>query len=630
MMNKNEMNQYILNKLKDGTLDPNISIEIIKALNEYKVFEDDIAIIGMSCKYPNAETPEEFWSLISNGKEIVSSFPEERARDTGIYTDYSAGFMEHIGDFDAKFFKISPREAKTMHPAQRIFLEESWKALEDAGYCSPDIEEAPVGVYLGIDHSNQLEYANKEKSQDMLYTVGNMTSILASRISYILNLCGPSMVIDAACSSGLVCVHQACYAIKNGDCDMAIAGGLNIIGGIVPTKMDGLESDTGKVGVFDKHAQGTVWGEGIAMVVLKPLRVALNDNDYIYAVIKGSAINNDGSTSGITAPSADTMSEVIDKAWQRAKINPENISYIVAHAMGTVLGDPIETKALKMAFERYTSRKQFCAIGSVKSNMGHGVSVSGVSSLLTAILAMKNRKIPPNINFEEPNPFIQFQNTPLYLNDCLREWKPNGEKLLVGVDSIGFSRTNVHVILEEAPRLIIDAKRRKFYNVFVVSAKTEAALDMYIEKYIKFLDKYEIDIGDLCYSAAIGRFHFECRMAIIAKSQEELKMKLKEALGHDNVKNVYRGYYKKSSKTDDNISEIKVLNQKAKIEIQKVSCNADLGKLCEMYVKGALVPWKEIYNDMIYHKITLPTYPFQHNHFWISLEEQPIGLSKIE
>lgn len=595
MISRQIINQYILTKLKEGVLDPGIAVEIVKELNKVQAYTEDIAVIGMSCLYPEATTPEEFWSCIAAGKEMICNYPKERANDTGIFAKYTAAFLKNIGDFDARFFNISPREAKTMHPAQRLFLEQSWKAMEDAGYCSPSMEKSSVGVFLGIDHSHQLEYVNNEKGQEMFYMVGDMTSILASRISYVLNLCGPSMVIDTACSSGLVSIHEACQSIRNGDCEMAIAGGLNLIGGIVPTKMDGFESKTGRIGSFDKHTTGAVWGEGIALVVLKKLSEAQRDNDHIYAVIKGSAINNDGKTSGITAPGAETFANVVVKAWERANINPEDISYIVANAMGTALGDPIEIKALKSAFERYTKRKQFCAIGSVKPNLGHSVGMSGVSSLLTAIMAMKHRKIPPNINFLEPNPFIGFQNSPVYLNDILRDWIPTNGRMIVGINSIGFSRTNVHIVLEEAPQKETTPSVTDLGEVFVLSAKSIDTLREYATIYADYLKDCDDSLVNICYTAAIGRYHMKHRLALYVHSKDELR-------------------------------ELLITFAQNKPVVGK-ALDEDI---CKRFTSGENINWKKHYGTRNCRRISLPTYPFVHTHFWLSYDEQPVGLMKNE
>jgi acyl transferase domain-containing protein len=363
------------------------------------VRQEDIAIIGMSCRFPHAENYNEYWDNLAHKVNVIGSFPEERRQDMGLSSmSLKAGWLQHIGDFDPGFFKISPREAITMHPQQRIFLEESWRCLEDAGYCGSDIQGSATGVFLGVDHSYPMPYKDADAVHNLLDMTGSMSSVMASRIAFVLDLRGPNMVIDTACSSGLVAVHQACQAIHNGEATMALAGGVHLLT-VTEADFDGVESQSGVVAAFDRNSSGTVWGEGFGLVLLKPAAAALADRDHIYAIIKGSAVNNDGRTSGITAPSAPTQAEVVEAAWKASGIDPERISYIEAHATGTVLGDPIEMDGLRTAFESVTDRKQFCAVGSVKPNLGHGVSSAAMASLIKVLLAMREHELPPNINF---------------------------------------------------------------------------------------------------------------------------------------------------------------------------------------------------------------------------------------
>lgn len=638
MTDKQLINEYILQKVKEGEIDYNISLKILKQLNGYKRSEDDIAIIGMSCKFPQADDFDEYWKNIKTGVEAIGTFPEERKKDMGRKVKLKAGWLEHIAGFDAKFFRVSPKEAEMMHPSQRLFLEESWKALEDSGYCNEEIDQANVGVYVGIDHSYQMEYVKRTDTQDLLAMTGSMTSVLASRIAYALNLHGPNLVVDTACSSGLVCTHLACMAIKNNECDMAIAGGLHILS-IIDAKFDGVESKNDKLSSFDRNSQGTVWGEGLGFVVLKPLKLAKEDGDHIYAVIKGTAINNDGKTNGITSPSSDTQAEVIEKAWENAKINPENLSYIEAHATGTVLGDPIEVKGLKMAFDKHTKKKQFCAIGSVKPNIGHGVSAASMSSLIKVILALREKKLPPNINFLEPNPYIKFQDSPLYVSDKLKDWNPNGEKRLAGVSSFGFGRTNAHVVIEEAPEVVREEKERECRCVFTVSAKSEQALKAYVDKYKIFIKEHsDFCLEDICYSASIGRFHYNHRLAIIAKDKDDFVKKI-EQLDLNQIKDqdIFYGYYKLIAETDEKEtqediteSERRKLNKQSDrlIKDAKTDLDGNLSRICELYIKGANIAWKLIYNDKKYYRMSLPTYPFEHKHYWLPLSKQPTGVQE--
>lgn len=633
MAQKKEINQYILEKVKDGSLDSELSLEILKELNGYKRSEDDIAIIGISCRFPSADDKDEYWENIRNSRGLIGSFPEERARDIGKGSGLKAGYIQHIGDFDPAFFRISPKEATVMHPSQRLFMEESWKALEDAGYCGKDMDGANCGVYVGIDHSYQMEYISKTVEQDLLTMSGAMTSVLASRIAFILNLHGPSLVVDTACSSGLVCTHLACAAIKNKECDMAIAGGMHILG-VMDAKFDGVDSQNGMVRSFDKDSQGTLWGEGVGFVVLKPYKLAVEDHDHIYAVIKGTAINNDGKTNGVTSPSSETQAMVVERAWKQAKIDPEKISYIEAHATGTKLGDPIEVKGLKMAFEKYTQKKQFCGVGSVKPNIGHGVSSASISSLIKVIMAMNAKELPPVINFDAPNPYIQFQDSPMYVNDKLREWKPIGEKRLAGVSSFGFGRTNAHVVLEESPVNEKDPSPRKWRNVFTLSGKTEKALIDYIKKYQKFVKKnLDFDVDDFCYSAAIGRLHHDYRLCIIADSKEDLINKIGSiSFPLRNSEFVYYGVHKVIAEKEEKLdgyeiteSEKRKISRDAATLLEVEDKNSVINEVCRLYAQGADIEWKQLYSDRYYRRMPLPTYPFQHKHYWAELSKQPFG-----
>ncbi|OYP02672.1 hypothetical protein CG709_10570, partial [Lachnotalea glycerini] len=331
-----------------------------------------------------------------------------------------------------------------------------------------------TGGFVGMDHTAKIKitYLNLVEEVDLLAATGSWTGMLASRLSYLFNLNGPSEVIDTACSSGLVCVHEACKALKNGECDMAIAGGINLIlNPSVDGILDSIQSGDISIRSFDRYANGTVWGEGVASVVLKTLDKAIEDRDNIYAVIKGSAVNNDGASNGITAPNALAQEDVITKAWKAANIDPRTISYIESHGTGTLLGDPIEIKGITNAFKRYTEDKQFCAIGCVKPNIGHTVAASGIAALIKVVLSMKNNVIPATINFDEPNKFINFCESPLYVNDRARSWEKAEQPRRAGIDAFGFSGTNCHVVIEEAPIILRKKDESKPFKLFTISSE---------------------------------------------------------------------------------------------------------------------------------------------------------------
>ena len=383
-----DITQIVFESIRSGKIDKKVAAEILKTLKleGNGQSKDDIAIIGLSSKLPSANDYETFWENLKAGKDCITEFPEERKKDIEGFLKYTyvgdrekveynqGGYIEDIDKFDYKFFGLSPKEASLMDPNQRVFLETAWNAIEDAGYGGDKIVGSRTGLYIGYSGWPMYgQFVSQIEPESLSLSIaGNMSAIIASRIPYLLNLRGPSMLIDTACSSSLVALHTACKAIKNGDCEQAIVGGIRII----LTPIDGMiqygiESKDYRAKAFDDNASGTSLSEGIIAIVVKPLKKAVADRDNIYAVIKGSAINQDGASIGITAPNVLAQEDVIVKAWKDANINPETLSYIEAHGTGTILGDPIEIDGLQKAFRRYTDKKQFCAIGSVKTNFGH-------------------------------------------------------------------------------------------------------------------------------------------------------------------------------------------------------------------------------------------------------------------
>lgn len=423
----------------------------------------EIAVIGMAVNFPMAENIKEYWENLKSGKDCIREFPEHRRRDIEGYAKFlgkepeyiQAGFLEHIDLFDNRFFRISPMEAMLMSPAQRLFLEVAYGAFYDAGYEKEKLDGSKTGVYAGYigDFEGHLYRDMLENLTSLFSTVGvsgNLSSVIAGRVSYSLNLTGPSMVIDTACSSSLVALHTACRDIRDGICDMALAGGVKLC--MLPTQSDekiGIESSDGRTRTFDERADGTGIGEGCAAVVLKPLRKAERDGDYIYGVIKGGFINQDGASSAMTAPNPSAQRDLYLEAWRDAGIHPEDISYIETHGTGTKLGDPIEIEGLTKAFRKFTQRTQFCGAGSVKSNIGHLYEAAGIASFIKTILALNMKEIPQNIHFEMPNPQIDFIHSPFYVVGESTKWESEGKKRLAGVSAFGFSGTNCHMIVEE-------------------------------------------------------------------------------------------------------------------------------------------------------------------------------------
>ncbi|MBD2410517.1 polyketide synthase [Nostoc calcicola FACHB-389] len=499
----------------------------------------EIAIIGMSGCFPEAPNIEQFWQNLRDGVESIHRFNDQELKDLGVDAallndpNYvkAEGRVEGIDLFDASFFDFSPREAEVMEPSLRFFLEYSWKALEDAGYSS-QIYKKPIGVYAGTSFGSYL--LNIYSNYDLIASVGDKQiekatspDYVTTLVSYKLNLQGPSYAVQTTCSSSLVAVHLACQSLLSGECDIALAGGVSIstADGYLYQE-GGIESPDGHCRAFDAKAAGTVKGRGLGLVVLKRLEEAIADGDCIHAIIKGSAINNDGSDKvSYTAPSVNGQAKVIRAAQVMAEVEPDTISYIEAHGTGTSLGDPVEIAALTQAFRTKTQKKGFCAIGSVKTNIGHLDSTAGVAGLIKTVLALKHKQIPPSLNFEKPSPQIDFANSPFYVNNQLSEWKTNGIPRRAGVSSFGFGGTNAHVILEEAP---IQRGSRgageqgKKYQLLLLSAKTNTALETATQNLVNHLQKHrDLNLADVAHTLQVGRWAFNHRRMVVCQNQED-------------------------------------------------------------------------------------------------------------
>ncbi|WP_193197111.1 type I polyketide synthase [Nostoc sp. MG11] len=504
---------------------------------EFNNFDDndEIAIIGINGRFPGANNVDKFWENLRDGVESISHFTDEELLAAGIEPTLlndpnyvkAGSIMEGIELFDAAFFGFTPREAEITDPQHRIFLESAWEALESAGYDSESYN-GKIGVYAGVTNSNYL-FTNLYSNQDLMQSVdalnifiGNEKDNLSTQTSYKLNLTGPSINVQNNCSTSLIAVHLACQSLLNGESDIALAGGVSIAK--LPQKsgyqyQEGvLCSPDGHCKTFDAKAKGTVFGDGLGIVVLKRLDDAVADGDFIHAVIKGSAINNDGSLKvGYTAPSVNGQREVILEALALANVEPDTISYIEAHGTATPLGDPIEIKALTQAFRASTNQKNFCAIGSVKSNIGHLDTAAGVTGLIKTVQALKHQQIPPSLHFEKPNSEIDFANSPFYVNTKLSEWKTNGLPRRAGVSSFGVGGTNAHVILEEAPVIEASSTSRP-WQLLLLSAKTSTALESATANLAAYLQQHpDINLPDVAYTLQVGRRVFDHRRLVVCQ-----------------------------------------------------------------------------------------------------------------
>lgn len=596
-----------------------------------------VAIIGIAARLGQAEDIQEFWEYIRNGNNFIKDLPESRRKDVLRLQKYygeetrkykKMGYLSEIDQFDYNFFCMSKKEANLLDPAHRLFLETTWKAIEDAGYGGKKIRGSKTGVYIG--HPGYSQYKNLinefEPEFSTVVASGNLPSMIASRVSYLLNLIGPSMLIDTACSSGLVAIHHACLGLKNGDCTMAIAGGVRIsLYPLKNTTNNGISSKDEKTKTFDDSSDGTGSGEGVISIILKPLEKALDDRDHIYAVIKGSAINQDGRSAGITAPNPESQEEVIIEAWKNAGISPTTISYIEAHGTGTKLGDPIEIAGITGAFRRFTNKKQFCAIGSLKTNLGHLDSLAGVAGMLKAVLALEHGEIPPLLHFNLPNRNIEFENSPVYVCNQLQSWKTENGVRRCGVSAFGLSGTNCHIVLEEAPHQQVAnhvVTGEKY--IFTISAKTKEARKQLVQSYCQFIDKNsQISLADMCYTTNMGREHHKYRIAIVVEDIKTLTHKLKRFCTEDGMENQKEEgvYFNSQDETNINLDSLTTETTKAVKEYSDGN-KTWLNRIACLYANGVDVDFGRMYMGRELSRISLPTYPFQTVRCWIDIPEE--------
>ena len=504
-----------------------------------KFSQKDIAIIGMAGHFPGAKNIKEFWHNLTRGIESISTFSDEDLIKAGVHIASisddpnfvrAGGVLEDAELFDAQFFGVNPKEAELMDPQGRVILECSWEALENAGY-DPENYTGSVAVYVGGSTSNTYFmthlYPNRnaiEAINSFQTLVNNEVDSLAMRVSYKLNLKGPSVTVLSTCSSSLVATYHACQSLLHHQCDMALAGGISLA---LPQKRGywheegGMNSRDGHCRPFDEQAGGTVFGNGAGIVVVKRLADAVKDRDHIYAVIKGITINNDGASKrGYASPSIDGQARVIAMALREAGVDPESISYVEAHGTATPIGDPVEVTALTQAFRVATDKRNFCGLGSVKSNVGHLDTASGVAALIKTALSLQHKLIPPTLHYKKPNPKLDIKNTPFYVVDKLIEWQSNKVRR-AGLNSFGVGGTNAHAILEEAPSTECSSKSRP-YQLLLLSAKTETALEKVTANIARHLkENPHEELGDLAYTLQLGRRPFIHRSFLVSDDVED-------------------------------------------------------------------------------------------------------------
>ncbi|MGO4790098.1 SDR family NAD(P)-dependent oxidoreductase [Paenibacillus sp. 2KB_20] len=599
--------------------------------------KEPIAIIGMSGKYAKSANVNELWTHLSNGAELIGESPRwdlsAHYPKEAQYCD-RGGFVENIDQFDPFFFNINGLEASYMDPQQRIFMEECWKALEDSGYAGSRIQGRHCGVYVGClggAGDYQQLFGDDAPAQAFWGIAG---SVIPARIAYYLDLKGPAIAIDTACSSSLVAVHMACQGLWSGETEMALAGGVFIQSTpwyYLSTNKAGMLSTTGHSYTFDERADGFIPGEGAGVLVLKRLQEAIHDGDHIYGVIRGSGMNQDGTTNGITAPSAVSQERLERNVYDAFQIDPGDIQVVEAHGTGTKLGDPIEYQALTKAFRNYTDNKEYCAIGSIKTNIGHAAHAAGVAGIIKVLLSLKHRQIPPTLNFETGNSNIQFKDSPFYVNTSLRDWeKGRSGKRRAAVSSFGFSGTNAHIVIEEAPEPTGSHTDKPGYLI-VLSARTPEQLRKQANQLLNFCqDDRQADCGNLSYTLLVGRKHFNNRLACVVRSLDELMTFLGKWLARSKVPQVYVSELNENDRREQ--PSLKRYGNHCIQECHSVEPTEYVERLttiAELYIQGYGLDYEALFSNERYTIISLPTYPFATERYWVP-EVKGKGSSSIE
>ena len=555
---QNLLSQEVLQTLKEmrGKLE---------AVNKAKT--EPIAIVGMACRFPGgANDPSTYWNLLHDGIDAITPVPPDRW-DVSAYYDpdpevpgkaytREGGFIEQVDQFDPLFFGISPREAVSLDPQYRLLLEVTWEALENSGQTWENLKNSQTSVFMGISTD---DYATVILGANGYPALGNNRGIGVGRISHLLGLQGSNLQVDTACSSSLVATHLACQSLRSGESNLALVGGVNLILSPFSTigrcQVKALSPD-GRCKTFDAAANGYGQGEGCGVLVLKRLSDAVSDGDLISAVIRGSAVNHDGPSSGMTVPNRMAQKQVIQEALINAKLEPHQISYLDAHGTGTSLGDPIEIEALAEVYGKNRPADRPLIVGSVKTNIGHLEAAAGVSSLMKVILALHHQEIPPHLHFKKPNPHVDWDRLPIKISTSLMPWSCEGKARIAGVSSFGMGGTNAHIVLEEAP---IQVKSQKLkiksqeiterpIHILTISAKTEKALEDLVSSYQKHLETYpDLAVADVCYTANTGRKHFKHRLAVIASDQKKLTEKLFDQKTGNEVVGLYCGEFDSGS-----------------------------------------------------------------------------------
>lgn len=598
----------------------------------------DIAIIGVGGRFPDANNPDQFWKRLIAGENLIRQIPADHfdfapwfdprpQAPNKLYCKWG-GFLAGVDQFDAAFFRVPEREADLMDPQLRLLLEVMHETGEEANY-SGRLRGTRCGVYVGAcSYDYGLELARMAGGTDPYLGTGTAISMLANRPSYIWDLRGPSLVVDTACSSSLVAVHLACRALREGECDMAFAAGVNLL--LSPQHYlyfcaIGALSPSGRCHTFDERADGYVPGEAVGCLLLKPLDKALQDRDQIHAVIKGSAVNHGGYTNTVTAPSPGLQSDVIVRAWEDAGIDPHTLGYIEAHGTGTRLGDPVEIQGIKRAFERFGAAERICAIGSAKAHLGHTEGAAGITGIIKTILSMQNRRIPAMPEFRKINPLIQLDHGPVYINERPVSWSSETGTLRAGVSSFGFGGAYGHLVLESWPEdAFPDSGDSDQPVLFNFSARNEERLDGLLNRWSEWLEAPEqatLNLANVAYTLQVGREAMESRIAFVAATRSELMQKLKQAQRRGVAStDVLRGTVCKSAQALGRSAEDSRY-------FQELFRSGQLEKLGIMWTWGARILWSQLHQGQPRRCVPLPSTPFVRKRHWygISSDDSTAG-----